>query len=252
MPSDVEDRLDQQLLKLPAAVRPEYKANFMAMWNNTYTGSHALGLTFAGERVTAVGGFVFDPSANGRPNITVRLFSQVPTSANRCNSALAYGSGYYVASYVTGADGFYFIWQNGTQHQRPATGTNTLPSGFKYYVALCDFTGPPGSGTAMPFAPLYWPARSMNNSLGNKEFDEEDFFVSGPTRLEFQSQSITGRINRTLGTIKVALLDGFGSVMTVDTARRQITLTEGCRSGQPLDVDADHARCRRVWRHGPT
>ena len=33
---------------------------------------------------------------------------------------------------------------------------------------------------------LYWPARSMNNSLGNKEFDEEDFFVSGPTRLEFQ------------------------------------------------------------------
>ena len=62
MPDDVEDRLDHQLLRLPAAVRPIYKANFMALWNNTYTGSHALGLTFAGERVTAVGGFLFDPS----------------------------------------------------------------------------------------------------------------------------------------------------------------------------------------------
>ena len=57
----------------------------------------------------------------------------------------------------------------------------------------------------MPFAQLYWPARSMDNSLGNKEFDEEDFFVSGPTRLEFQSQSISGKINKTLGTTKVAL-----------------------------------------------
>ena len=32
-----------------------------------------------------------------------------------------------------------------------------------------------------------------------------------------QSQSIVGRTNRTLGTVKVALLDAFGNVMTVDS-----------------------------------
>ena len=51
------------------------------------TGNHALGLTFAGERMTAVGGFVFDPSGNGRPDITVRVFKAVaepaPTAATR-------------------------------------------------------------------------------------------------------------------------------------------------------------------------
>ena len=82
----------------------------------------------------------------------------------------------------------------------------------------------------MPFAPLYWPARSMNNSLGTKEFDEEDFFVSGPTRLEFQSQSISGRSTRPSATTKVALLDGYGDVMTVDSTST-ITLTEDAGPG---------------------
>ena len=82
----------------------------------------------------------------------------------------------------------------------------------------------------MPFDQLYWPARSMNHTLGNKEFDEEDFFVSGPTRLAFQSQSITGRKNRTLGTTKVALLDAFGNVMTVDSAST-VTLTAVTAAG---------------------
>ena len=54
--------------------------------------------------------FRLRPVRHGRTNVTVRLFSPLP-SANRCNSDFAYGSGYYVASYMTGADGFYFIWQ---------------------------------------------------------------------------------------------------------------------------------------------
>ena len=81
----------------------------------------------------------------------------------------------------------------------------------------------------MPFAQLYWPARSLNNTLGNKEFDEEDFFVSGPTSLAYQSQPTSARNGRTTGTVKVALLDGFGNVMTVDTGGSSITL--GIASG---------------------
>ena len=134
-----------------------------------------------------------------------------PTDA--CQGS-AYGSGNFVASYTTGPDGFYYIWQKLVDNTGLSTGTNTLASGFKYYVALCDFTG---DNHAMPFAQLYWPARSMQSTLSNKEFDEEDFFVSGPTRLAFQSQSISGRVNRTLGTTQVALLDGFGNVMTMDS-----------------------------------
>ena len=83
----------------------------------------------------------------------------------------------------------------------------------------------------MPFAELYWPARSMASTLGNKEFDEEDFFVSGPTRLTYTAQPITGKVNKTLGTVKVALLDGFGNVMTMDTGGGASTIAVGVASG---------------------
>jgi hypothetical protein len=135
------------------------------------------------------------------------------------------------AWYTTGSDGFYFLWQKDIDNTGLVSGTNTLANGFKYYIALCDFTGAPGSGTAMPFDTLYWPARSMGSTLGNKEFDEEDFFVSGPTRLTYTSQPISGRVNRTLGTVKVALLDGFGNVMTLDTGGGASTITLSVASG---------------------
>ncbi len=230
-PSDVQARFAQSLNKLPAAVRPDYQARFDALWNKTYTGVHALGLTFAGERMTAVGGFVFDPSGAGRPNITVRLFTTPPSSSvDRCGT-YGFGTNGLVASYLTGSDGFYFIWQKNADNTSLSSGTNTLASGFKYYVALCDLTGAPGSGTAMPFAQLYWPARSMSNTLGNKEFDEEDFFVSGPTQLTYTTQPISGKVNKTLGTVKVALLDGFGNVMTMDSGGGASTITIGIASG---------------------
>ena len=231
-----------------AGGRPaEYKAEFMASGTTPTPAATPSGLTFAGEKMTAVGGFVFDPSGNGRPDITVRIFS-APSSGNRCNPSYAYGSSNYVASVQTGSDGFYFIWQKDVDNTGVSTGTNTLPSGFKYYVALCDFTV---GGTAMPFAQLYWPARSMNNSLGNKEFDEEDFFVSGPTRLEYQSQSITGKINKTLGTVKVALLDGFGNVMTVDTARPSVTPDRGSGPGTSARKPTT-TKSLAASRRGPT
>ncbi len=88
----------------------------------------------------------------------------------------------------------------------------------------------------MPFAELYWPARSMASTLGNKEFDEEDFFVSGPTRLTYTAQPITGKVNKTLGTVKVALLDGFGNVMTMIPAaapRRSLSGSPPARRAAP-------------------
>ena len=45
----------------------DYQARFAAFWNKTYSGINALGLTFAGEKMTAVGGFLFKPSGDGRP-----------------------------------------------------------------------------------------------------------------------------------------------------------------------------------------
>ena len=228
-PASVVDRLEHDLLKLPAAIRDDYRQRFLAIWSTTYTGNNALGLTFAGERMTAVGGFVFDPSGNGRSDVTVRLFS-APPSVDRCGS-YGFGVNNLVASYTTGSDGFYFIWQKNIDNTGLSSGTNTLANGFKYYIALCDLTAAPGSGTAMPFAQLYWPARSMVSTLGNKEFDEEDFYVSGPTRLTYQAQPTSGRVSRTLTTVKVALLDGFGNVMTIDTGPLASSVTLSLASG---------------------
>ena len=91
------------------------------------------------------------------------------------------------------------------RHQRFA-------SGFKYYIALCEGSG---AGEALPFDMLYWPACSSQNTLGNKEFDVEDFYVSGPTKLKFETQPLSTKKNTNF-TVKVQLLDGFGNVMTID------------------------------------
>jgi hypothetical protein len=57
-------------------------------------------------------------------------------------------------------DGFYFIWKNGSIQ---GGGTNDLPSGVKYFVAACN------GGTLLS-------SRTLKEKLGNKEFDEEDFY----------------------------------------------------------------------------
>ena len=181
--------------------------------------------------MTAVGGFVFNPSGNGIAGVTVRLFS-APPSGDRCATGLAYGASNFVADYVTGADGFYFFWQKNRDNSiAPVSTANDLASGFKYYVALCDFTGAPGSGSAMPFAKMYWPARSMSSTLGNKEFDEQDFFVSGPTRLTYTAQPISAKLSKNLGTVTVALLDGFGNIMTLDLGGGASTIAMSIGSG---------------------
>ena len=117
--------------------------------------------------MTAVGGFVFDPSGNGRPDITVRVYKTVPTDANRCNptyddsAANAYGReprGWY----TTGSDGFYFIWQKDDEHRRRFAGKQHAAERVQVLRRAVRPHGcTPGGGTAMPFDQLYWPARSM-------------------------------------------------------------------------------------------
>ncbi len=199
--------------RLPAAQRTKLLGDFAALWGRTYEGAHALGLAFAGEKVTAMGGFLFDAAANGLADVTVRAFSAKPTG-DACAPTLAYGAGGLVSSYTTSADGFYFIWQKNLDNSGLVDGINTLASGFKYYLALCDLTA---DHHALPFDQLYWPARSLASTLGTRVFVEEDFFVSGPTRLTFQSQPVSGKTNRVVTAVKVALLDAFGNVMTVDS-----------------------------------
>ena len=112
----------------------------------------------------------------------------------------------------------------------------------------------------MPFAQLYWPARSMSNTLGNKEFDEEDFYVSGPTNLTYTAQPITGKVNKTLGIVRVALLDGFGNVMTMDTGADASTITvvaPGAKRGRHPELChrpiGSHEEARlRASQPGPT
>ena len=121
-PLDVQNRFNQGLAKLPVAARQPYVDQFNALWNKDYIGNTALGLTFAGERTTAVGGFVFDPSGNGRTDITVRVYKTVPANANRCNptyddSAANASAANLAAWYTTGSDGFYFIWQTAREHR---------------------------------------------------------------------------------------------------------------------------------------
>jgi hypothetical protein len=123
-----------------------------------YTGNQVAGLVGAGQKVTAVGGFVFDRSANGIAGATVKLFTS-NVGVTNCDSTTG-----FVASDVTSADGFYFIWKTGTDQ---VNGTTVLPSGTKYYVTIC-YNGGISS------------ARYIDHKLDNKEFDEEDFYIVAP------------------------------------------------------------------------
>jgi uncharacterized repeat protein (TIGR01451 family) len=122
--------------------------------SGNYTGNQAAGLVGAGQQVTAVGGFVFDTQGNGVGGRTVKLY----------NSQVADCSGPGVGSTTTQLDGFYFIWKTGPNQL--ATDPN-LPSGVAYYEAVCSTpTGP------------FTVARYINHKLSNKEFDEEDFYIT--------------------------------------------------------------------------
>jgi hypothetical protein len=78
-----------------------------------------------------------------------------------------------------------------------------------------------------------WPARYMSHKLGNKEFDEEDFYISPTTSVVFTKQPPN---TRSVNTFAVAaqLQDAFGQPVPNDTTT-PITLTlSGGTSGATL------------------
>jgi hypothetical protein len=123
--------------------------------SGNYSGNQVAGLVGAGQQVTAVGGFVFDTNGNGVAGRTVKLY----------NTAVADCSGTAVASVTTQLDGFYFIYKTGPD--QTDANPNNLPSGVKYYVGACST--PTGTFSA---------ARYIDHKLANKEFDEEDFYIT--------------------------------------------------------------------------
>ncbi len=178
-----------------------------ALRDAKYVGNDAAGLTFAGQKVTAVGGFLFDTNGAGIGGATVKLFDTAPTPGTACTATPR-------SSYVTDPDGFYFIFKNGL-NTMASSGANDLPSGLKYYLAVCDASAgnPP---TAVPNA--YLPARYIDHKLGNKEFDEEDFYISNPTHIAFSTEPVPGnRANRTMYTVQVAVLDAWNNVVDDDS-----------------------------------
>jgi hypothetical protein len=233
-PADLQARFTQQLNRLPAAVRPDYQAQFASLWNKTYTGVHALGLTFAGREDDRRRRLRLRPDgrrSTGRDRAPVQDGAVEPGHAlqSRLRRHPGRRPGRQPGGLVHhGLRRLLLHLAEDVDNTGLASGMNTLASGYRYYVALCDFTS---GGTAMPFDQLYWPARSMSSTLGNKEFDEEDFFVSGPTSLTYTTQPTTGKTNKILSTIKVALLDGFGDVMTMDSGGGGSTITMGLASG---------------------
>ena len=176
----------------------------------THPGNQITGIVGVGQAVTAVGGFVFDTNGGGIGNATIRIYNSAPSASNLCTT-----NG-QVAEYTTSPDGFYFISQKGINDgTTQATGPNPLPSGIKYYVAVCNV---PGVGQP------YWPARFIDHKLANKEFDGEDFYVSSPSFIVVSTQPSSGRVGRTLGTIQIAVQDAFGYTVTADNST-VITLT---------------------------
>ncbi len=192
--------------------------------DKTYVGNDVAGLSGAGEQITAIGGFVFDQNgmgiganniADNLLNATIRLYNTAPSAANRCTATGM------VAETTTDGDGFYFLWKTGID-QSLASAPN-LPSGVRYYVMVCDVTGVPSP---------YWPARSIGHTLANKEFEEENFYVSNPTHLGFSIQPTTNRLGRTMYPVQVALLDQWNNLVVDSTL--QVTLSIDTSQGGTL------------------
>ncbi len=126
----------------------------------TYVGTNVAGLSGAGQRTTAVGGFVFGRGGAGIRNARVRL-CVAHTAARRCSGAD------WVAETTTNADGFYFIWKRGADQS--VAGPFGLPSGMRTYVAVWDGVGGPWPGA---------PGRWIRNALSYAQFEAVNFFVS--------------------------------------------------------------------------
>ncbi len=176
----------------------------------TYVGNDVAGLTGAGERMTAIGGFVFDQNGKGIANAKVRLYATVPPAAKRCTAAGR------VAETTTDGNGFYFLWKRGANQSLP--GAPGLLPGRRYYVAVCTVGG---------VRSAYWPGRSIGHKLGIGELGTQSFYLSRPTHLGFSIQPIANRLGRTMYPVQVALLDQWNNPVSDSTSKVWISIASG-------------------------
>ena len=134
------------------------------------------------------------------------------------------------ASTTTALDGFYFIYKQGAV-QTDAAPTN-LPSGIRYAEAICGLS---------TVDPAYWPARLIQHKLSNKEFIQEDFYVSQPAGIKVLAQPLSGRINKLLTPIQISVRDAFGDIVTVDNS----TMISDQRRPRRPDRDRESDRRER-------
>ncbi len=127
------------------------------------TSLQSAGLVAAGQRVTAAGGFIFDPAGNPAADYHVRLFNLAADAS--APNACAAGNAKVVSDAKVSADGFWFVWKTGLDQTN--TGAPALPSKVQYSMVVCS-AGTTPSAVAM---------RTMSGKMPDKEFDQEDFSV---------------------------------------------------------------------------
>jgi len=135
------------------------------------TSLQSAGLVAAGQRVTAAGGFIFDPAGSPAAEYHVRLFN-LASDASAANACAA-GNTKVVADGKVSGDGFWFVWKTGFDQTNAAA--PVLPSKVQYSMVVCT-SGPTPASVA---------TRTMTAKMPDKEFDQEDFSVpsviaSGP------------------------------------------------------------------------
>jgi hypothetical protein len=142
----------------------------------TYVGNQSVGVVGVGQKVTAIGGFVYSSLGNPVENAQVRLYNSLPAGLTPCST-----NDGVVAQSTTMVDGFYFIWKTGSEQSE--ANLSNLASGIKYYVGICvpaDPTVLVVPPAVVVLAPAFAAGRYINHKLETKEFYEETFYITVP------------------------------------------------------------------------
>jgi hypothetical protein len=142
------------------------------------TSNLSFGISGAGQKVTALGGFAYDQSQNGIPGQYVRVFNSPPPTATGTTSGTCgpFATSGAVAQDTTAGDGFWFIWRRGSDQN--SSSAALLPSGVQYTVVLCG-----------PLSGMENARYTLSNKLGNNEFQEIDFHLITATQFTVHSST---------------------------------------------------------------
>jgi hypothetical protein len=132
---------------------PFRAASFVTFNSNTQNTADTTGLVGAGNKATAIGGFVFAAAGAPLNEPVVRLFAKADLASCTQNTHL-------IAQDAVDENGFYYIWRTGLNQDDPRA--PSLPTGVRYAVQVCD-------------GPNQVALRLTENKLHEKEFEQVDF-----------------------------------------------------------------------------